>query len=448
MLKREISYLKHIFFMAVNNPLRFWLSALGFFIAMFVFSTGNILINSYYDSEFEAQKEMDDTSVLVTTRYETEELGNQLKKLDNENCMYIKAGEDKEVIRIEEKGNEGKEIRMVFSAAVLGVSKNLDGVLPVKYSDMEYAQSKLSLIKGRYINIQDVSEQSNVVVIDELTERILFGEEDGIGKEIKLNANFFGTYTIAENGNAVETEKSVSLKVIGVVENSYHSKNQEMLYEKYLKEGTKDTYVETVMYCPVSIEYFQKEAAEENYYMWSYEEKEDYDNTLNRLNALAVYFEGKSVEIDIFDKEVIKLRIEEAVKTLKLLMYSVIVTLVVIAGVSTMNIMFFSIKERINEIGIKKALGATKLDIVVQFILEGQIIGVFAGGIAVLSSIGVARILEYYINNKMYIYFRINIGMNEIWLPMCLAVIFSFAFSLLPSIYGANINVTKALRFE
>lgn len=74
-----------------------------------------------------------------------------------------------------------------------------------------------------------------------------------------------------------------------------------------------------------------------------------------------------------------------------------------------MNTMFFSVKERMGEIGIKKSLGASKWDITVQFMLEGVFMALMAGIVAGL---------------------------------------YGIVFSFLPSFYGANIKVVDALRFE
>ncbi len=444
MLKSKIGYFKHVGQMAVNNPLRFLLSALGFFLAILIFSVGNIVINSYYNSKFESVNEIDTASIMVKTSYDNDELNERLREI--ENGIYVNDIGEKETLFVGERIDNNDSVRMVLTGSVLGVSKNVNGVLPIKYSDNEYIQSKTKLVKGRYIDVQDVSQESRVVVIDELTEKIVFGNEDSIGKEIKLNANYSGSVSVG--GDNEKNESIVSLTVVGVVENTYYARCKEKMYEKYMNGAKEDVFIETVVYCPISLEYIQKEEFKNCYYVWNYESESKYNDALSRLKSIKLYYEQRRVEMDIFEREAIKSEIEEEMNTLKFLMYFIIIALVIIAGVSTMNIMFFSIKERINEIGIKKALGATKIDIVVQFILEGQIIGLFASCFSVLISIAIVRLLEFYINNEMYIYFQMQIGINEVLLPVSLAIIYSFVFSLLPSIYGANINVTKALRFE
>lgn len=69
---------------------------------------------------------------------------------------------------------------------------------------------------------------------------------------------------------------------------------------------------------------------------------------------------------------------EEELKPLRRFLLLIMLVLLMISGVNAMSTMFFSVKERINEIGIKKALGATRIEILNQFILEGMMMAFIA----------------------------------------------------------------------
>ena len=446
MLKKEWNYYKHVFLMTINNPLRFWLSVLGFFIAIFVFALGNILITSYYTGKFESVNEIDEKSFFLEVSTENNKYIEMINKISREYCIDIVIGDEKETLLISEKEYNDNISRLVLSATTIGVSQNINGVLPVKYNEYEYAPSQLKIIKGRYIDIQDISQNNAVVVIDELTEKILFGDEDSIGKEIRLNANYGGQVIVGSEG--ADCDEIVSLKVIGVVENTKYIREQELLLNKYIAGSEDDVHIETIIYTPYNVVNEKTSVVCNHFYLWSFNDNLQYNEFANMIKQLEAYLESRGVEINICQKDTMYMDVEEEVASLKFLLYTVIVVLVIISGISTMNIMFFSIKERINEIGIKKALGATKIDIVTQFILEGEILGLLSGVIAVFLSIIVAKLTEGYVNNEMYIYFKIDITAQVMIMPIFLAILYSFIFSLVPSIYGAKINVTKALRFE
>ena len=113
-----------------------------------------------------------------------------------------------------------------------------------------------------------------------------------------------------------------------------------------------------------------------------------------------------------------------------------------------MNTMFFSVKERIGEIGIKKSFGASKFSIVMQFMLEGIIMALISCVLAIISGVIVGGFIANIIQDIMYISFSVSYSMEIIYLPIIIAGIYGVLFSFLPSYYGANIKVTDALRFE
>lgn len=85
----------------------------------------------------------------------------------------------------------------------------------------------------------------------------------------------------------------------------------------------------------------------------------------------------------------------ESARTMKLLLISVATIVFIVGGIGIMNVLFVSVKERTREIGILKALGTSKKDILLQFLLESVGMGLVGGMIGVLLSFAVLPLMKY-----------------------------------------------------
>jgi putative ABC transport system permease protein len=125
-----------------------------------------------------------------------------------------------------------------------------------------------------------------------------------------------------------------------------------------------------------------------------------------------------------------------------------LISLSVISGVTIMSVTFFSVKERIPEIGIRKAFGAKKRDILGQFMVEMLIMGVFASIMAVIVGIILCHLIEYFVSKKLFIDFSMYYSVKQFLLPIFIGICEIIGFAVSPSFYAANINVIKSLKFE
>jgi len=114
----------------------------------------------------------------------------------------------------------------------------------------------------------------------------------------------------------------------------------------------------------------------------------------------------------------------------------------VVGGVGIMNIMLVSVTERTREIGIRKALGARRRDILFQFLTEAASLSLVGGILGILLGVGVVKLLS------------VNIGLPVSTPPwvIILGVTFSVLVGILFGIYPANkaarLHPIEALRFE
>jgi len=112
----------------------------------------------------------------------------------------------------------------------------------------------------------------------------------------------------------------------------------------------------------------------------------------------------------------------------------------IVGGIGIMNIMFVSVKERTREIGIRKALGATRNMILGQFLMEAVMICLIAG----LVGMGIAYGLSVIINNFFPSSMPIGLAIGAIMLSLIIGVI----SGLVPSYRAARLDPIDALRYE
>ena len=105
-----------------------------------------------------------------------------------------------------------------------------------------------------------------------------------------------------------------------------------------------------------------------------------------------------------------------------------------------MNIMLVSVTERTAEIGLKKALGAKKRRIRMQFLTEAAVLTSLGGIIGVASGIGLAEL----ISNMMQI--PVSVSVPAILIAVVFSMVIGIVFGLVPAVKAANLNPIEALR--
>ena len=111
-----------------------------------------------------------------------------------------------------------------------------------------------------------------------------------------------------------------------------------------------------------------------------------------------------------------------------------------VGGIGVMNIMLVSVTERTAEIGLKKAIGAKKRRILMQFLTEAAVLTSLGGVIGVATGIGMAEL----ISRMMEI--PVAISLPAIGISVAFSTLIGVVFGLLPATQAANLNPIQALR--
>ena len=124
--------------------------------------------------------------------------------------------------------------------------------------------------------------------------------------------------------------------------------------------------------------------------------------------------------------------------TLTTLLISMAVIVFIVGGIGIMNVLFVSVKERTKEIGILKAIGCTKRDILLEFLLEASFISIFGGIAGVLAVLGLTPILEHF-------GVRVELSVLGAVLAVVFALVTGTVFGFYPALKASNLVPVEAL---
>jgi putative ABC transport system permease protein len=133
---------------------------------------------------------------------------------------------------------------------------------------------------------------------------------------------------------------------------------------------------------------------------------------------------------------------QQTTETFKMLLGSIAAVSLLVGGIGIMNIMLVSVTERTREIGIRKALGATKINVLLQFLIEALVLCLIGGALGVIAGAGGASAMSKFL------------GWNTFISPSAVGVAFAFSavvgifFGLWPARRAAMLNTIEALRYE
>ena len=133
---------------------------------------------------------------------------------------------------------------------------------------------------------------------------------------------------------------------------------------------------------------------------------------------------------------------QQTTQTFSILLGSIAAVSLLVGGIGIMNIMLVSVTERTREIGIRKALGATKFNIMFQFLVEAIVLCLAGGALGILLGYGASTLMST------------KFGWNTMISTTAVGVAFAFSagvglfFGMWPARRAANLNTIDALRYE
>jgi len=262
-----------------------------------------------------------------------------------------------------------------------------------------------------------VKRKAKVAVIGNNIRETVFGAIQPVGKYIKVNGQNF--------------------KVVGVT-----VKRGGMMFRSPDDQITVP--VTTAMRRVFGVDYLSSMSIQATSPETMIKAEEEVIEALSKAHKLRA---DEEPDVRVFNQADISESAEQQSSFLTMLLAGIALVSLVVGGIGIMNIMLVSVTERTREIGIRKAIGAKRRDILYQFLIESVTLSLVGGLIGILTGVGIALWMGTPADQG-------GVGFPMMLSPMPIIVSFFFSafvgvfFGIYPAIKASGLDPIDALRYE
>ena len=304
------------------------------------------------------------------------------------------------------------------SASVRGraqlVSGNKNWNTTVQGTGAKYAVMRASSpTVGRFFTEEELRVRQKVVLLGSTVARELFGDNNPVGATVKINRINFRVIGVLPEKGATGWRDRDDVVIIPITTAMYRLLGKEYIdsidvevKEPGLIEAAQDSISELII-------------------------------KRHRLNN-----KEKEDSFEIRDMSEIQETLEETARTMTWLLGSIAAISLLVGGIGIMNIMLVSVTERTREIGLRKAVGARRADIMTQFLIESVVLTFIGGMVGIGFGSAVAWLLTVFAG------WTIKVSAFSIALATTFSIVVGIGFGLWPAQQASKLDPIQALRYE
>ncbi len=269
---------------------------------------------------------------------------------------------------------------------------------------------------GRFISESDMERREPICVIGSEVRKDLFEREDPIGLELRVGEERF--------------------TVIGVMEEKGNS---------MASEGWDNRVI--IPLTTMEIRFIGRQKGW--FYLWA--QAESYEKVEQAVAEIKVAMRQQHGDEKYFEfftaKEIIK-QVGNVSRIVQILLGGVASVALFVGGIGIMNIMLVSVTERTREIGLRKALGAKRRDILIQFLIEAIVLSICGGLIGILIGSSLASVSGLIISKLMKASWPAVVSVQAALIAFSVSALIGIFFGLYPANKAAGLTPTEALRHD
>jgi macrolide transport system ATP-binding/permease protein len=278
---------------------------------------------------------------------------------------------------------------------------------------VDYASMRAAIpTVGRFFTEEELRMRKKVALLGTTIAKELFGNTNPVGAAVKINR--------------------INFKIIGVLP----EKGANMWRDR---DDLVVIPITTAMYRLLGKEYVDSiDVQVKNINMM-----EDAQFSIRQLIIKRHHLNGENGDsFQIRNMAEIQETLQSTTRTMTLLLGSIAAISLLVGGIGIMNIMLVSVTERTREIGLRKAIGARRKDILSQFLIESVVMTFSGGIIGIMFGIGIAALLSFLAG------WATKISVFSVVLAAAFSIAVGIGFGFWPALQAAKLNPTEALRYE
>lgn len=264
------------------------------------------------------------------------------------------------------------------------------------------------LASGRYLAPVDLEYDEKVAVLGATTAQNLFGFTNPLGQSILINGIHFNVVGVlqAKGSSSSGSNDDVVMIPETTAERIFRSKGVNSIYVQ-----ASDASVTNLVVGELNME-------------------------------MGKFFRGDTNSFNVFNQQDLLNTMSSITNTLSMALGGIAAISLIVGGIGIMNIMLVSVTERTREIGIRKAIGAKRRDILTQFLIEAIVMSGLGGVLGIGLGVGITFALSKFM--KMGVVYSGNIILLSFLFSVAIGVI----FGLFPANKAAKLRPIEALKFD